>query len=154
MINRRFSGFCAIAAAVFVLVGCGGGGGDGGSSSSGSNAPSAASQVSTVATPQVAPSAQAPSDYSIKRGFVNGMNICYANSALKFMIGSIGASNLVDHLNNFIDEKMTANTGVVEVDAAVKLIELINAAYLDGDEAVTENVAFLQACKKRIYSLV
>ncbi|MHA3904385.1 type III secretion system effector BopA family protein [Castellaniella sp. WN] len=58
-------------------------------------------------------------------GFKNLGNTCYANSALKFLICSIGQKHLIDHLDNF--SKTTTNRN--ERDAAEKLVNVINASF-------------------------
>lgn len=58
-------------------------------------------------------------------GFHNLGNTCYANTALKFLIHSIGKKRLIEHLEQ-VQQNATAPS---KQECAAKFIELIKAAY-------------------------
>jgi len=98
-------------------------------------------------------SAQLNAEASKICGFANLGSTCYANSALKLLMNSMGDDRLISHLENF-KQTISAKDGLDEasrrnkLDAAEKFIAVIRASFVKKEPLKEELHAFFSSLQK------
>lgn len=121
-----------------MLAACGGEGGSG--------SPSTSSTVSTPAKTTIANTSRTlPAEITPRAltGFANLGNTCYANSALKFLMHSMGPRQLKDDLKAFAQ-----NAAPLQREAAQNFIELIDKSYSDNGPTPQELTDFFASLQQ------